>query len=638
MIWYNPLSECSVSSWNNISRYSVSTVQVFTDHKNLLYFKEAWKLNRWQAWWMLDLADYNLKLVHIPGKQLSAPDALSWRWDFIPKEDTDNKGVTILPQTLFTRLVDIELNQKIAKSIKKDPQVLDALKALERETPAPFRSRLSDWKYDAEILTYQGWVFLPDKDDIRKNIIKLHHDHQTTGHPGYLKTQQLISKEYWWLGMAQFIKKYVEGCSICQQNKTNTHLTIPPITPISSSKTLPLKQISYDLITGLPESNGFDALLVVVDHGLSKGVIPCPTKSKIMAEGVASIIFWKLFTQFGLFNKVISDWGPQFSAKFTLELSCILGYQIALSTVYHPQTDGETERVNQEVETYLWIFCGSHPETWVEHIPMVEFVHNHCPHSSTGKSPFYLMMGYEPQALPEIIETAQLPAVEEQLKTLKKARDKALAVHKLTQELMKNQIKSKFTPFKINDKVWLEAWNLKRNIINPKFTPKQEGPFKITKVISPLSYQLQIPGSWKIHPVFHASLLTPYKENEVHRPNFPEPPPDLINEEEEYEIKQILNHQGTSKNHFYLIWWKGYTAEEDMWLKEADLQHAVDILNTYKRRIKHPPDWKIITLSTQKKMAAWLLHLLLVTSMETFSLLLPIMTKSSLESLDHHGG
>ena len=218
---------------------------------------------------------------------------------------------------------------------------------------------------------------------------------------------------YWWPGMAQYIKKYVEGCSICQQNKTNTHTTMPPIMPIPSNETLPFKQISYDLITGLLTSGGFNAPLVVVNHRLSKGVILCTTKSKITVEGVASIIFQKLVTRFGLFNKVISNRGPQFSAKFTLELSCISGYQIALSTAYHPQSNEETKRLNQEVETYLQIFCGSHPETWVEHIPMEKFVHNHHPHSSTRKSPFYLMMGYELQALPEIIKTAQLPAVEE---------------------------------------------------------------------------------------------------------------------------------------------------------------------------------------------------------------------------------
>ena len=108
--------------------------------------------------------------------------------------------------------------------------------------------------------------------------------------------------------MAQFIKKYVEGCSICQQNKTNTHPTVPPITPMPSNETLPFKQISYDLITGLPESSGFNALLVMVEHGLSKGVILCLTKSKITAEGVASIIFRKLFTHFGVLLQNGLEW------------------------------------------------------------------------------------------------------------------------------------------------------------------------------------------------------------------------------------------------------------------------------------------------------------------------------------------
>ena len=167
---------------------------------------------------------------------------------------------------------------------------------------------------------------------------------------------------------------------------------VPPLNPIPSEQTLPFKQISYDLITGLPLSNGFDTLLVVVDHGLSKGVILCPMKKTVTADGIAAIIFRKLYACFGLFDKVISDRGPQFTTNFAQELGCILGYEISLSTAYHPQTDGETERLNQEVETYLCIFCGSNPETWAEHIPMAKFVHNHRPHSTTGKSPFYLML------------------------------------------------------------------------------------------------------------------------------------------------------------------------------------------------------------------------------------------------------
>ena len=118
---------------------------------------------------------------------------------------------------------------------------------------------------------------------------------------------------------------------------------VPPLNPISSEQTLPFKQISYNLITGLPTSNGLDALWVMVDHGLSKGVILCPTKKTITADGIAAIIFRKLYSHFGLFNKIISDCGPQFATNFTKELSHILGYKISLPKAYHPQTDGEME-------------------------------------------------------------------------------------------------------------------------------------------------------------------------------------------------------------------------------------------------------------------------------------------------------
>ena len=217
---------------------------------------------------------------------------------------------------------------------------------------------------------------------------------------------------------------------------------------------------------------------------------------------------------------------------------------------------------------------------------MAEFVHNIRPHSVTNKSPFSLILGYEPQALPDLVKSSSLPAVEERLQTLELARDEALAAHNLARQTMRSRVFSKFTPFELRTKVWLEARNLKRNVADPKFSPKREGPFVITKVLSPLSYQLKLPITWKIHPVFHASLLTPYRETEVHRPNFPTPPPDLIDNEEEYEVERILKHRGRPRSLKFLIRWKGYTTEEDSWEPEANLGNASELLKDYKRRNK----------------------------------------------------
>ena len=147
---------------------------------------------------MLDLVDYDLKLIHVPGSKLCTPDALSRRPDLFPKIDNDNEGVTLLPQSLFINLINTDLNKKIVKSSEKDSLVLNALQALKGEVPTQFRSHLSDWSYDVGILAYQGRVFLPDRDNIRQEIVKLHHDHPTARRPGYLKTHQLVSAGYWW--------------------------------------------------------------------------------------------------------------------------------------------------------------------------------------------------------------------------------------------------------------------------------------------------------------------------------------------------------------------------------------------------------------------------------------------------------
>ena len=244
---------------------------------------------------------------HIPGRNLCAPDALSHRPNHIPTSDMDNEAVTLLPDELFVNLINTFLSDKLRSSSILDPLVLNTLHALLGAVPAAFRSHLSNWHYNAGILTYQGRIYVPADADLHHSIVAHHHDHPTVGHPGILKTRQLVALESWWPGLASYVHSYVRGCASCQQHKVNTHPSRPPLLPILSSCSRPFQQISCDLITDLPLSDGFDTLLVMVDHGLTKGVILCPTKKTIDAAGVASLFFSKVFKRFGLYDKIISD-------------------------------------------------------------------------------------------------------------------------------------------------------------------------------------------------------------------------------------------------------------------------------------------------------------------------------------------
>ena len=140
-----------------------------------------------------------------------------------------------------------------------------------------------------------------------------------------------------------------------------------------------------DFITDLPTINTFDSILVVVDQGLSKGVILIPSNKMITAEGTAKLLLDNLYKRFGLPDRIISDRGLQFASKSFIELLKLLGIKSALSTAFHPQTDGTTEQVNQEIEVYLSIYCTSHPEEWLNAISTLEFTHNNRRHADRQK-------------------------------------------------------------------------------------------------------------------------------------------------------------------------------------------------------------------------------------------------------------
>jgi len=178
---------------------------------------------------------------------------------------------------------------------------------------------------------------------------------------------------------------------------------------------------------------------------------------------------------------------------------------------------------------------------------------------------------------------------EQRLETLHQKRAQAIAaINKVA-----NRSSIPEGRFKEGDQVWLEASNLKLPYHTPKLAPRHQGPFRISKIISPVAYRLALPLSWGIHDVFHASLLLPYRETATHRPNFTHPPPDLIEDEEEYEVEAIVNHRrhGHWRQLQYLIKWRGYPSADNTWEAAADV-HAEDLVKEYHQRhpLKSPRD------------------------------------------------
>ena len=407
------------------------------------------------------------------------------------------------------------------------------------------------------------------------------HNSPTAGHPSRDNTLALVTQHYWWPGMTTWIEQYVAGCALCQQNKIHTTRKRTPLYCIPGDPSMrPFNVVALDLITQLPEANGYNAILTIVDQGCSRAAIFLPCQTTITGEGVVLLYLKHVFLWFRVPSRVISDQDPRFTSHFAHALTMKLSIGQNISTVFHPQTDGLTECKNQWVEQYICLYTSARQDDWEAWLPIATFVHNQWPNATTKRSPHEILLGYHPSTAEEPMGITNNKTVEARHQLIKEHREAALhALNKVAQTMPVSQ-------HQVGDWVWLEAKYLALPYASTKLAPKHHRPFQIMKEISLVAYQLTLPRAWTIHNVFHSSLLTHYKETHKSRAQFQCPPPELIDNEEEYEVEQIINHchYGKCRQLQYLICWKGYSAADDTW-EPTDQVHANKLVRTY--HMKH---------------------------------------------------
>lgn len=406
-------------------------------------------------------------------------------------------------------------------------------------------------------------------------------------HLGADKVLDRIRRDMWHPYLYKEVNRVVRNCPSCRENQIMRHKPWGLAQPVLSPP-IPFHTVSMDFVTGLPLSEGFDAMTTVTDK-FTKTLRVYPCKTTDDARTTADRFFKEVYRSHGLPRAIISDRDVRFTSKFWETLCAKLGIERKMTTSYNPQADGQAEKSNQTVEIALRHFVDYNQESWTSYLPQIEFAINTSINDTTKCSPYKLLYGIEPRdALSEIVgaEVSTSPSAEERtdyINCIRKLASNAIAFAQARQARyydMRHEAKE----FKVGDDVMLSLRDFRvPGIQGNKIGPKRIGPFKVLKRHGKLAYELELPAAYRIHPVVNIAKLEPASPDS-HRHSRP---PPLISEEgvDEYEVNRILDQRYVRNRLQYLIDWKGYPPEERTWEPAADVEkNAPKVIQAWRSR------------------------------------------------------
>ncbi|KAL0546561.1 hypothetical protein IC582_016472 [Cucumis melo] len=563
-------------------------IQIFTDHKSLKYFFTQKELNMRQRRWLELVKDYDCEILYHPGKANVVADALSRKVShsaaLITRQaplhrDLERAEVAVSVRAVTMQLAQLTLQptlrQRIIDAQSNDPYLVEKRGLAEAGQTAEF-SLSSDGG-----LLFERRLCVPSDSAVKTELLAEAHSSPFSMHPGSTKMYQDLKRVYWWRNMKREVAEFVSKCLVCQQVKAPRQKPAGLLQPLSIPE-WKWENVSMDFITGLPRTlRGFTVIWVVVDR-LTKSAHFVPGKSTYTASKWAQLYMSEIVRLHGVPVSIVSDRDARFTSKFWRGLQTAMGTRLDFSTAFHPQTDGQTERLNQVLEDMLRACALEFPGSWDSHLHLMEFAYNNSYQATIGMAPFKALYGKccrSPVCWGEVGEQRLMGP--ELVQSTNEAIQKIRSRMHTAQSRQKSyaDVRRKDLEFEIGDKVFLKVAPMKgvlRFERRGKLSPRFVGPFEILERIGPVAYRLALPPSLStVHDVFHVSMLRKYVPDPSHVVDYE---PLEIDENLSYveqPVEVLAREVKTLRNKeipLVKVLWRNHRVEEATWEREDDMR------------------------------------------------------------------
>lgn len=540
----------AVEHWRQYLLFSEFIIQ--TNQRSLTSLSDQRLHTPWQQKALTKLMGLRYTIQYRKGSDNNAADALSRR----PHTTVELQAVSSACPAWFPDIV---------ASYQNDAVALKRLKELSEGSPADSKFSLKNG-----LLCTDGCIWVGADSELQNKIVDAFHSSPLGGHSGFPVTYKRIRLLFRWTGMKAFIKQVIQCRLVCQQAKPE-RVPYPGLLQPLPVPNLPWEMVTMDFIEGLPQSGRYNCILVVIDK-LSKYGHFIPLHHPFTVQTVAEAFLDSVYKLHGMPLSIVSDRDRIFTSQFWKEMfQHVQGTQLRMSSARHPQTDGQTERVNQQIECYLRCFVSTHPSKWSKWLSLCEYWYNTNWHSATAKSPFEIIYGHSPRHFgiaPDCtIASSDLSQWLEQRQVIFASVKQQLL---RAQQRMKAQSDKHRTErsFSMGDQVFLKLQPYIQESVAPranhKLAYKFFGPYTILERVGEVAYRLDLPNTSKVHPVFHVSLLRKVlKPTQQVLPCLPSPE-SAVQVPEKILQKRVI-HRNDKKLVQVLLQWSGDPVDLATW-------------------------------------------------------------------------